>query len=112
MLLGIRRLRGLFLSSLLGADRLVISLIWECVPLGYWRGGIGVQSRGLSCISELVAHICSLIYFEMFNLMYDHSLNELTTLSCVLRSVTLYATRVASSAYHLLDTFNLFEVSV
>ena len=45
-------------------------------------------------------------------LMPDHSLNVLTTSSYVLRSVTLWATRVASSAYHLLDRFNLLEVSV
>ena len=48
----------------------------------------------------------------MFSLTPAYSLCVLTTSSCVLRYVTLCATRVASSAYHLLDRFSLFEVNV
>jgi hypothetical protein len=44
--------------------------------------------------------------------MLDHSLNVLTVSSWVLRSVTVDATKVASSAYKLLDSARWLEVSV
>jgi len=44
--------------------------------------------------------------------MPDHVLNVFTVCNWVLRAATVGATSVASSAYHLLESVRLFDVSV
>ncbi len=48
----------------------------------------------------------------IFIRMLDHSLNVLTAASCVFRPATMDATKVASSAYHLLDSVSWLKVRV
>ncbi len=52
------------------------------------------------------------LHLGMLRWIPDHSLNILTAFLWVLRSVTVDAIRVASSAYHLLESARWLEVSV